>query len=615
MTDSYDQEKILDYVEGELTPDAEHAFKLTMLKDAKLRRLVEQMIADRQALRQLPVEPVPLSLVEQVDQYLERDMLIGPAGAGAPGQASLAPGFRGLKVASWLALAAVLMLGVGLFVFQADWSEPTEPGGLVAMGDSEGATPDPDLEGKGADAELTRGSTPDAATSAVGDAVSAKPGPAADTAPKITELASTDEETTASPTLGPFVLDSVKEPEAVSIDDVLAGVEAPAAPMIAFVTPLKDDRDGGRRLALRTDLAPPSFLDEMAPQPGQGAAGANRKVRIPGSRDDDMSVADATSGQPTVPTEVRADGAATGAAIAQMARASGTDSAGDAIAPSGLHKDPLRRSTTQAGALQLAGGLEAEARDVAATEPLPQPQGNAHQEVAALPALEADLPAPPLGIDEISADVAAPPVPGVTVEIFSRNTGRSLIQIRRWARTHKARAPRLVARARESARAKEAREKIHGGTDWRGPAKGGPSPGAPGATPGGSRPARVASERHWTLQIKAGQLKELVADLRAVKSQTVNLQPVLVASETSAKVGRDTATGRGAGRAAIRPRSGGSALSPVQPIDPLLLPVPDPAAPMQVTVIIRKLSPPKATPADNAAGEAGQKPRPETPQR
>jgi len=145
MTDTYNENTILEYVEGELSPEDQHAFKLAILKDAKLRKLVEQLVADRAALRRMPLEPVPVALAEQVDQYLERNMLLGPAPAGVSTRAQAERRFQLFRTGALTAIAAVLVLGVGLFVWQT-WTEMRQftEIGIVAMQDP-AASPEVDV--------------------------------------------------------------------------------------------------------------------------------------------------------------------------------------------------------------------------------------------------------------------------------------------------------------------------------------------------------------------------------------------------------------------------------------------------------------------------------------
>lgn len=145
MTDTYNENTILGYVEGELSPEDQHAFKLTMLKDAKLRKLVEQLVADRAALRRMPLEPVPIALAEQVDQYLERNMLLGPAPADVQMRVQAERRFQLFRTSAMTAIAAVLMLGVGLFVWQT-WTEMRQFTQMDLAMQGPAAAPEPDFE-------------------------------------------------------------------------------------------------------------------------------------------------------------------------------------------------------------------------------------------------------------------------------------------------------------------------------------------------------------------------------------------------------------------------------------------------------------------------------------
>jgi len=81
MSDPYDQDLFLSYLEGELTPQDEGRFEVIMGKDDRLRRLVTQLQADRQMLRTLPQAEVPPGLMDPVRERLERDMLLGDVSA------------------------------------------------------------------------------------------------------------------------------------------------------------------------------------------------------------------------------------------------------------------------------------------------------------------------------------------------------------------------------------------------------------------------------------------------------------------------------------------------------------------------------------------------------
>jgi hypothetical protein len=115
MTQAYDDNLILAYVEGDLAPAERQDFKLALMKDPKLRRLVEQMMADRQTLRDMPDEQPPPDLMEAIDQHLERQMLLSPASAAqSMGSDQDHRRFKFVRIGSFAAMAAMLLLGVGL---------------------------------------------------------------------------------------------------------------------------------------------------------------------------------------------------------------------------------------------------------------------------------------------------------------------------------------------------------------------------------------------------------------------------------------------------------------------------------------------------------------------
>ncbi|MCC6681540.1 MAG: hypothetical protein IT445_11620 [Phycisphaeraceae bacterium] len=78
MTQRYDQDAILGYVEGELSQQQRQAFELLLAADPALRQLVNDLLADREALRQLSLrDSAPIGLVDAAIGHLERRMLLG----------------------------------------------------------------------------------------------------------------------------------------------------------------------------------------------------------------------------------------------------------------------------------------------------------------------------------------------------------------------------------------------------------------------------------------------------------------------------------------------------------------------------------------------------------
>lgn len=118
MQDLHDENLILAYVEGDMPDPQRHEFKLAMMKDARLRRLVEQLQADRDGLRSLPAEAAPAQLMEHVQQHFEREMLLGPqTRAAQPSR------YTFNRIAAFAAMAAMIMLGAGL-IYQTFLTEP-----------------------------------------------------------------------------------------------------------------------------------------------------------------------------------------------------------------------------------------------------------------------------------------------------------------------------------------------------------------------------------------------------------------------------------------------------------------------------------------------------------
>lgn len=79
MLDRYDQDLLLDYLEGELDADRHADIDTMLAEDPQLAGLLSEMAMDRAALRALPQAQAPADLVHDVTQTLERRMLLdGP---------------------------------------------------------------------------------------------------------------------------------------------------------------------------------------------------------------------------------------------------------------------------------------------------------------------------------------------------------------------------------------------------------------------------------------------------------------------------------------------------------------------------------------------------------
>ncbi len=76
MANPYDEQLLLDYIEGDLSPAVRAQVEQMARKDARLGQLLESLIADRKALREMPDPPAPEWLMDEVDRQLERVMLM-----------------------------------------------------------------------------------------------------------------------------------------------------------------------------------------------------------------------------------------------------------------------------------------------------------------------------------------------------------------------------------------------------------------------------------------------------------------------------------------------------------------------------------------------------------
>ncbi len=118
MTERYDQDKILGYVEGELSDDQRAGFEAVLADDHELRQLVSQLKLDRQALRGLGTSRAPVGLIDQVIQTHERSALLGDPAAPEPLPLTVPVNrWKFRRTAAYGAIAAVLILSFGL-VFQ-----------------------------------------------------------------------------------------------------------------------------------------------------------------------------------------------------------------------------------------------------------------------------------------------------------------------------------------------------------------------------------------------------------------------------------------------------------------------------------------------------------------
>ncbi|QDU34712.1 hypothetical protein KS4_27860 [Poriferisphaera corsica] len=119
MTDRYDQDKVLGYLEGTLDEAERAAFEAELVKDERLRQLVEGMLEDMALLGEMPVERPGIDLVEEVMQQQERNMLLGepdqPLSVDGD-EKQIAGRIKFARVVGYTAIAAILMLCGGVMI-------------------------------------------------------------------------------------------------------------------------------------------------------------------------------------------------------------------------------------------------------------------------------------------------------------------------------------------------------------------------------------------------------------------------------------------------------------------------------------------------------------------
>jgi hypothetical protein len=76
MLDRYDQDLLLDYLEGELDADRRAQLDALLAEDEHLAALLSELARDRAALRALPQEQAPAGLVHDATHAMERRMLL-----------------------------------------------------------------------------------------------------------------------------------------------------------------------------------------------------------------------------------------------------------------------------------------------------------------------------------------------------------------------------------------------------------------------------------------------------------------------------------------------------------------------------------------------------------
>jgi hypothetical protein len=159
MTDRYDENLILGYVEGNLMGAERSDFERALMADAKLRALVDDLKDQRRELRELPDVPAPPQIVETIRQRLERDMLLEPLPEPVTGPArrlmltrwAVAGGIAAVVLISTSVVLSVLLRGPG-----GPPASVTNQTGLFAIKPAAGPTAAPAGSPTSAPAELTK---------------------------------------------------------------------------------------------------------------------------------------------------------------------------------------------------------------------------------------------------------------------------------------------------------------------------------------------------------------------------------------------------------------------------------------------------------------------------
>ncbi len=200
MSKRYDEQQLLDYVEGNLSPAERERVEQSLRGQPELLAYLQAMSGDRQAIADLPEPEAPAWIMEEVDRYLERSMLLDTNGADLEAdnhrQRSV---LRRLFVVG--ALAAMLLVTVGIIALSVwglgeapmttrtvardgrpdaeaavvDEVADAEPPTAVAMDRRGGGLTERAVQGKLA----TQDPRPPAPAAAANDAIVGKAGPAA----------------------------------------------------------------------------------------------------------------------------------------------------------------------------------------------------------------------------------------------------------------------------------------------------------------------------------------------------------------------------------------------------------------------------------------------------
>jgi len=659
MTDTYNEQTILAYVEGDLSPQQQHAFKLAMLTDAKLKKLVEQMIADRTALRQMPLEPVPVALAEYVDQYLERNMLLGPAQPGVPTRTQAERRFRITTTASLTAIAAVLMLGVGLLVWQT-WDGMRAFETPAQFASTKSVTP-PDA----ASAESTSPAIPDDRLAMAKQAPAPAPGsglalddevsvPPARRANSIAAKAPAPAETPKRPE--PSAITSQPAADEIDMPQTLAIESQPNPEFLASLgRALGQSTDEDTPTADRLAMAPvelPDRLDSPVAALESWSAKEGR-ARGPEPSADELprdnlkavrpteaiAIADPVVPEAEEDTELEQRDLARETPGKELAAVIGQ---AETITPDQheqvvtIQVEPEQAATPEPAVAAKSGAATVVAESIEATEQMAVDTTLAKADKEVLPSHAARAvrtPTPPRRPNDTEAmtfqgkgglllktdaakeadrgrepklDFYRDPLPAgrqpktVRMRVYTNDADRALVTLRRWAKRNRG-TIRIERTSQKTGAA--------GGTGGEGSSA---KDAAKSASPDSKRSRRPdpVPAKQLTLHVRAGQLRSLVTDLNRVGGQTARLLEVpMLTPMPDRSVVRDRRQGKMAATGQQRLGKSGwqvpAADRSIVLVNPMGL-VQRPAAPMKVSVTIMLRDP---RPERKSTGSTGDKPQ------
>jgi len=116
MSQRYDQDLILAYVEDELGEAARQRFEQQLEQDPRLQTLVRQLVEDRRHLRRVAAQAAPVGLMDRAQGVLERQMLLGDA-PGHPLEDAARNRHRLVRWTAISGIAALMLVGVGTLLF------------------------------------------------------------------------------------------------------------------------------------------------------------------------------------------------------------------------------------------------------------------------------------------------------------------------------------------------------------------------------------------------------------------------------------------------------------------------------------------------------------------